>query len=209
MEYYKNLDLESINYFDDEGISKTEDWRDIQNYIGGYQISDLGRVKALQKRIFNDRNNAFSIYQPRIMKSSIEGGGYLSLTLSRDAKRKSHKIHKLVAEAFLGHVPCGYKEIVDHKNNIRKDNRLVNLQRTTSRHNNSKDTNGKSSYTGVCWDKQLNKWRSQITINKTHIFLGLYSLESEAGRAYEIAMNNIDKFTGDTKAFRKFIRLHH
>ena len=49
MEHYKNLSLEDIVYVDDNGVTCVEQWKDIPDYEGYYQISNLGRVKSLER----------------------------------------------------------------------------------------------------------------------------------------------------------------
>jgi hypothetical protein len=92
--------------------------------------------------------------------------------------------------AFLNHKPDGTNKIVvDHINNIKTDNRLVNLQLISQRENTSKDKkNGTSQYTGVCWKKSKNKFEAQININNKYKYLGLFTDEYEAHLAYEKAL---------------------
>lgn len=79
-----------------------------------------------------------------------------------------------------------HKVIVDHINNIKLDNRAINLQLTSSRVNNSKDVKNKTSkFTGVSWDKNNKKWLSQIVFNKKTFNLGRYNSELEAKKAYD------------------------
>ena len=68
---------------------------------------------------------------------------------------------------------------LDHDNRIRHDNRICNL-RISDRNQQTQNTNAK----GYCWDKQKNKWRSQIQINKQQIHLGLFNTEEESRNAY-------------------------
>jgi len=206
IEYYKNFSLESLFYVNENGLVCQEEWRDIPNYVGRYQVSDLGRVKCLEKKIFNKKNNSFSTYKTKIKKSSFDGGNYLQTNLYKNNTILCFKVQKLMAMAFLGHVPCGYVEIVDHKNNIRRDNRLENLQLITNRENVSKDTTGVSKYTGVCWDKNRNLWRAHITIDKKYIYLIITDNEDLAGRLYQIAVENLHLFNGVVKDFRNLCK---
>lgn len=54
--------------------------------------------------------------------------GYLCVDIHRDGKRHKCFVHKLVAETFLGLDPNGDDRVVNHKNGIRSDNRVENLE---------------------------------------------------------------------------------
>lgn len=150
-----------------------EVWKDIPDYQGLYQVSNLGRVKSLR---FN---------KEKLLKQEIKKG-YKVFYLSKDSKTKQKSSHQLVAMAFLGHVPCGHKIVVDHINNDKLDNRVENLQIITNRENCSKDVKNKTSkYTGVSWDKHRGRWSSKIKINGNTINLGRYKCELAAHLAYQ------------------------
>ena len=95
---------EAINIFQDffkgngdwskNSITLKEIWKDIKDYDGIYQVSNLGRVKSLK----------FS--KERILKDYVDTRGYLNLSLNKNGKKKTYRVHKLVAVAFLGHEPC-------------------------------------------------------------------------------------------------------
>ena len=98
-----------------------EIWKSIEGYEGKYEISSLGRVKSLSD---NKGRKRELILKPKIGKQ-----GYLYLNLWANSKGRAKKIHRLVAEAFLPN-PEG-KETVNHKNCVKTDNRLENLEWTT------------------------------------------------------------------------------
>tara|TARA_R110000764_G_C10929408_1_gene374825 strand:+ start:460 stop:948 length:489 start_codon:yes stop_codon:yes gene_type:complete len=160
-----------------------EEFRDVKNYEGSYQVSNLGRVKSLVRK---------GCLTEKIMKPSKDNRGYLILSLRNDGKAKSRTIHQLVAEAFLSHVPCGHKLIVNHKNFIRHDNRAENLEIDTQRNNtNQKHIKSSSEHTGVSWHESRGKWAAQIYINGKNKFLGRFTDELEASKAYQKALSEI------------------
>ena len=151
-----------------------EIFKDIPGYEGLYQVSNLGRVKSLK------------CGKEKLLKNSINFQGYYRVGLSKDRKLFTKKIHQLVAIAFLNHIPCKYKIIVDHINNNPLDNRLENLQLITVRENTSKDRkDGSSKYIGVSFQKERKKWMATISVNRKNINLGRFNTEIEAHNAYQ------------------------
>jgi len=112
MEYYKNLQIENITYTDDDGISKIEQWKDIPDYDGIYQASDLGRIKSSMPH-----NGT----RERILRQYTTRKGYLGCGLYKNKKRTSFQSHRLVAETYLPN-PFNLPE-VNHKKGIKTDNR--------------------------------------------------------------------------------------
>jgi hypothetical protein len=91
---------------------------------------------------------------------------------------------RLLAFCFLGLENIvgekGADDCIDHINNDRIDNRVKNLRITTNQGNQHNQTKAKGYY----WDKQSNKWRAKICLNRKNIHLGLYATEAEARQAY-------------------------
>jgi hypothetical protein len=170
-----------------------EIWKDIPNYEGLYQVSNLGRVKSLFRKIYNKNNEFIYTQKEIILKQSYDKSGYYRIALTNNSERKRFKIHQLVAMAFLGHKPCGFKLVVDHINDIKTDNRVENLQIVTSRYNTYK-TQGKysSQYKGVFLDKKRNKWIAKIIINNKQTHLGIFINEYDAHLAYEKKVSELN-----------------
>jgi hypothetical protein len=166
----------------------TEIWKDIPGYEGIYQVSDIGNVKSLERKVlYGDKPKTI---KEKILKTELSPCGYLRVTLCNNNSRKHIKVHMLVAMTFLNHKPDGtHKICIDHINNNKLDNRLVNLQLITNRENTSKDKkDGTSKYVGVR-SSAINKWRAEIYINGNTKNLGTFTDEYEAHLAYGKALN--------------------
>jgi hypothetical protein len=169
---------------------KLEIFKDIPGYEGLYQVSNLGNVKSLE-RIAIRQKKGNCIVKERILKPANNGHGYYHVVLFKDGKRKTMTIHIIVARAFLDHVPNGHKIEVDHKNDIRTDNRLENLQLLLIREHKTKTFKSKktsSEYTGVSWSKIANKWVVGIKIDGKKIHLGYFTDEYQAHLTYQKAL---------------------
>ncbi len=93
------------------------------------------------------------------------------------------------------HIPYNHNLVVNHKNFIRTDNRLENLEIVTARENtNRKHLKSSSIYTGVCWDKNRKKWFSSIKFLGKDIFLGRFDCELEAKNAYDKKLIELSKY---------------
>lgn len=158
--------------------SENEIWKDVPNYVGIYKISNLG--------------NVFSIISNKVLKPAINNNGYLALNLYGKDKLKRYKVHQLVAMAFLNHIPNGSTLVVNHINYNRLDNKLCNLEVVTMRENsNKKHIKSKSKYIGVYFNKNSNKWYSQIYANKKRKHLGTFDCELKAHLAYQKQLKTI------------------
>lgn len=101
-----------------------EKWKDIEGYEGLYQISSMGRVKSLK------RNNT----KGKVLKMPLDKDGYCQVTLSKNNIRKTMRVHKLVALAFVDG-KTAEKNMVNHKNEIKDDNRVENLEWCDAKYN--------------------------------------------------------------------------
>lgn len=113
---------------------RREVWKDIPGYEGYYQASTYGRVKSLERSIL-DKNGKSRIVNYRVLRASDGGaGGYFHVILYKDI-RKTHVVHGLVAITFLDKDYVKKGLCVNHKNSIRTDNRLSNLEIVTQSQN--------------------------------------------------------------------------
>lgn len=174
-------------------IMEEEIWKDIPDYEGLYQVSSLGRVKSIERKSPMPRNGKNQTRRRReiILKQPIRST-YLCVGLFKNGKQRIFSTHQLVAMAFLGHVPNGYTLVVNHKNFIRTDNRLSNIEVVTVRENNNhKHLKSTSIYTGVSWNKKINKWASTIHFDKKSRNIGFFENEYDAHIAYQNKLKSL------------------
>lgn len=114
-----------------------EEWKDIPGYEGKYQVSNLGRVKSLPKR--KGRGLGYMTSE-KILRHSVNSGGYCNVVLCKDGKTETFSLHRLVAESFVEN-SLGLPE-VDHKDRNKTNNQASNLRWATRIENNLNRENG-------------------------------------------------------------------
>lgn len=125
-----------------------EEWRDIKGYEGLYQVSNLGRVRSLD-RYTKSRWGTQKLEKGIIMKLSYDRDGYQIICLRRDAKNSRFRVHRLVAEAFIDN-PYNYP-LINHKDENKANNCVNNLEWCSHKYN--------VNY-GSCIEKRIKKTRN-------------------------------------------------
>ena len=110
-----------------------EVWKDIKGYEGQYQVSNKGNIHSVERK--NSRGRKCG---GRILKPGYDKNGYLLVSLYKNGKSKTKKIHRLVLETFVPN-PNGLPE-VNHKDENKTNNELSNLEWCTSRYNTNYGT---------------------------------------------------------------------
>ena len=136
-----------------------EKWEDIVTHKGLYQISNIGRV----------RNNKGQILSQTLYPKT----NYLRVHLSKNGKAGWYSVHRLVAEAFISN-PLGLPN-VNHKNEIKTDNRDTNLEWCTQEYNCNYGTRNKR----ISKTKRNNTLSKSVKCIETNI---TYPSASEAER---------------------------
>lgn len=133
-----------------------EEWRDVVGYEGIYEVSNMGNVR--NKKTL------------RIIKPFISYHNYVRVPLRKNGKDRKRFLHRLVADAFIPNPEN--KEIVNHINGNKQDNRIENLEWCTYSENNVKaikDGLRSTKRKIICQYKNnmlIAKWRSISSASK-------------------------------------------
>lgn len=164
----------------------TEIWKDIENYKGLYQVSNLGRVKSLS------RKDRFGRNFPEKIKTQYLRRGYLSVMLSNDGQETNITVHRIVATYFIPN-PNGLPQ-VNHKNGDKKDNRIENLEWVSERenitHGYSRKVGKTSKYFGVSLERKRNRWKAHFHFDGKVKTFGYYKSEE---LAHQVVQNELIK----------------
>ena len=155
-----------------------EHWKAIADYEEIYEVSDLGRVKSLWYG------------KERILKPGKDTGGYLFVKLYKDGHVKKFKVHRLVAEAFIPNTQG--LETVNHKDEVKTNNTVSNLEWMSMRDNNNYGTRNKRASEARLNHPAFSK-KVQMFDKSTGELLATFPSLMEANRITGIANQSISK----------------
>lgn len=149
-----------------------EIWRPVVGFEGYYEVSNQGNVRSVERYV-NAKLGSKKLLAGLVLKKCIDKYGYDRVCLSVKQKRKYCQVHRLVMLAFAGEI-VGKKE-VNHKNGIKTDNRLENLEWVTT------SENQKHAFrTGL--SKPVNEKKVAKICKITGQVLSVYKSTTEAAR---------------------------
>ena len=118
----------------------------------------------------------------------VNSQGYRLVGVFINKKRLSLRAHHIIWFFEYGEWPT---QCLDHIDGVKTNNHCTNLRSVTHRENlqaYTKSIKSSSSYQGVFWEKNRKKWRSDIKVENRNKYLGYYTCELEAARAYDKAL---------------------
>lgn len=118
-----------------------EIWKDIPNYEGLYQASNLGRIKSVKRYVntYNGKAKCLKLINENILKPNHTLNGYLKVSLSKNGKAKTFLVHLLVARTFIGYSILQ----IDHIDGNKQNNNISNLEYVTQKENTNRAWNKK------------------------------------------------------------------
>lgn len=163
-----------------------EIWKNINGYEGYYQVSNMGRVRSLDRYVNNEgaRNESKLIFvKGKILKPHDAGQEHLTVCLMRDGVGKVCYIHRLVLEAFTDNpdnLPC-----INHKDEDPYNNELTNLEWCTHKYN--------TNY-GTCIQRRKMKVSKSVDrFNMNMEYVDSFDSVSDAERELNIDRSSIAK----------------
>ena len=152
-------------------MTDIEVWKPVAGYEGSYEVSSFGRVRSLERSEFI--GPYIRLRKGKIMRQKLTKYGYLEVTLFKNNKPSTKKVHRLVAEAFLPN-PDNLPE-VNHRDEDKTNNAVWNLEWCSSKYN--MNYGSLKSKIAAKLSKPVAQLSTDGTIIKT------YASAAEAGRS--------------------------
>ena len=157
-----------------------EIWKDIKDYEGCYQISNLGNIKSLIRK-----NNK----KEKLLKVQISTCGYYKILLYKNNKSKHFKVHRLIAIHFIPNIYN--KEQINHIDGNKLNNNINNLEWVTPKENMQHAVRTGLKDKGIISSTKLKS--IPITLYKDGIEF-TFSSRNEAARSLGLNKGNLSLF---------------
>lgn len=166
-----------------------EEWKSVVGYEGLYEVSNLGRVKSLERIAYKGKKHSQLFIVPsKILSPKKTKCGYLAAHLSKDGKDCHIFIHRLVAQAFLPN-PEGLPQ-VNHKDEDKTNNAVWNLEWCSAAYNNAYGThnercaeaNRRRKPTAAAIQKAAEKHKKPVIALKDGVVVLRYDSAADANR---------------------------
>lgn len=164
-----------------------EEWKWIKGYEGIYQISNFGRLKSFR-----------GSEQGRILSTINKNGWYLTVNLyDDDQKRLTTRIHRLVAEAFIGKIPEGYH--IHHIDGNKQNNVVSNLKIIHPKeHREETEKERPQVMLGIINYNKYQRPKRILQFTKNGKFIAEYVNAKEASRHTGVCQRNILQVAAQT-----------
>lgn len=180
-----------------------EIWKDVVGYEGYYQVSNLGRVKSLD-RVITDKMGLMKNLKGFVKKLTLDAKGYVVVKLSMDGERTQYRVHRLVAEAFI---PNKEKlPFINHKDEVKENNHVDNLEWCTCEYNNRYGTCPERTRNKI---RELGRMKAVVQLSLSGKKINEYESVSDASRETGVIRQNIrNAANGGFYVHGKWMRLH-
>lgn len=134
-----------------------EIWKDVQGAEGSYMISSIGRLKSCARYVVNNVHGGKRFIPEKILsRKKVNSSGYFNTQLNFGGFSISVYLHRLVAEHFIPKIKG--KNFVNHKNGIKTDNRVENLEWCNNAENQiHAHLNGLKGNGNLLWNGKFSK----------------------------------------------------
>lgn len=168
-----------------------EIWKDIEEFDGDYQISNLGRLKSVARIVNGPRGEVH--LSDRLLSQVVNKRGYIEYQITHNGNHYSRKAHRLVAIAFIDN-PNNLPQI-NHIDGNKQNNTVENLEWCDNRHN-----------VLHAYQNDLIKTRRVCQCDKDGNVIKEWGSGGEAARVLGIARSNIHAVCiGKAKSYKGYI----
>lgn len=171
--------------------TEKEVWKDVVGYEGLYEISSFGRLKRLKRTTLGKDGVEYN-YPELMIKGDYDKDGYIRTTMSKNKKKKTKKIHRLVAEAFIPN-PNNYPE-VNHLDETKDNNHVNNLEWITTKGNANYGTRNKRIAKHPNQLAKINNWKRPVRItNLKNGKVKIYESATKAGKELDFCQTLVSR----------------